>query len=131
MTARHPETAQGRGALHDGQVSVLVRDEDQVAAGTDARGEEDGLAQRRLDSGRQRGHERRVGRVAVEAIEEEAEDCAACQSAKSSNNGSGGRGTQRTEKGMRGPDSHGGPLDGYGELVLHQHIEREVETCSG
>ena len=46
----NPETAQRRGSLHDGQVAMVIGNVDEVAAGSEARGEEDGLAEGGLEA---------------------------------------------------------------------------------
>jgi len=69
-----PEAAQRRRLLHGGQVAVRVGNVDEVAAGHDAHGEEDGLAERALVAERQARDDDRVRGVRVEEVEEEEED---------------------------------------------------------
>jgi len=73
---------------------VAVRDEDQVAAGAYAGGEEDGLPQGFLQAGRQAADQGRVGGVLVEAVEEEGEDWRV----------GGGSSVAVTAEGGRGPE---------------------------
>lgn len=69
-----PETAQRRCALHDGQVAMVVCDVDEMAAGSKARGEEDGLAEGGLEALGKAGQDLRIGRMRVQRVEEQGED---------------------------------------------------------